>query len=154
MAQLGEFGCRFALDDFGAGTAALRYLKQLPVEFLKLDGQLTRGLPTDAADRAIAEAVVRPRTRSARRSSPSASRTRRSSPPSASSASSSPRACTSGARRASSELLTRRSAALSRRSNSRGGISNAPRRRVWSEMSWMSHSSTPARAAARACARG
>jgi len=58
MAQLGEFGCRFALDDFGAGTAALRYLKQLPVEFLKLDGQLTRGLPTDPADRAIAKAVV------------------------------------------------------------------------------------------------
>lgn len=58
MAQLGEFGCRFALDDFGAGTAALRYLKQLPVEFLKLDGQLTRGIPDDPADRAIAEAVV------------------------------------------------------------------------------------------------
>ncbi len=58
MARLSEFGCRFALDDFGAGTAALRHLKQLPVEFLKLDGQLTRGLPTDPADRAIAEAVI------------------------------------------------------------------------------------------------
>jgi len=58
MAQLGEFGCRFALDDFGAGTAALRYLKHMPVEFLKLDGQLTRGMPTDAADRTIARAVV------------------------------------------------------------------------------------------------
>ncbi len=58
MAQLGEFGCRFALDDFGAGTAALRYLKQLPVEFLKLDGQLTRGIADDPADRAIAEAIV------------------------------------------------------------------------------------------------
>ena len=58
MAQLSEFGCRFALDDFGAGTAALRFLKQLPVEFLKLDGQLTRGIPDDPADRAIAEAVV------------------------------------------------------------------------------------------------
>lgn len=58
MAQLGEFGCRFALDDFGAGTAALRHLKSLPVEFLKLDGQLTRGMPSDPADRAIAEAVI------------------------------------------------------------------------------------------------
>lgn len=58
MAQLGEFGCRFALDDFGAGTAALRYLKQLPVEFLKLDGHLTRGIADDPADHAIAEAVV------------------------------------------------------------------------------------------------
>ncbi len=59
MAQLAEFGCRFALDDFGAGTAALRYIRQLPVEFLKLDGQLTRALPGDPADRAIAEAIVR-----------------------------------------------------------------------------------------------
>jgi EAL domain-containing protein (putative c-di-GMP-specific phosphodiesterase class I) len=58
IARLGEFGCRFALDDFGAGTAALRNLKHLPVEFLKLDGQLTRALPADADDRAIAEAVV------------------------------------------------------------------------------------------------
>jgi len=58
MARLGEYGCRFALDDFGAGTASLRHLKQLPVEFLKLDGQLTRGLPTEPADRAIAAAVV------------------------------------------------------------------------------------------------
>jgi diguanylate cyclase (GGDEF)-like protein/PAS domain S-box-containing protein len=58
MARLSEFGCRFALDDFGAGTAALRHMNTLPVEFLKLDGQLTRALPTDADDRAIAEAVV------------------------------------------------------------------------------------------------
>jgi diguanylate cyclase (GGDEF)-like protein/PAS domain S-box-containing protein len=59
MAQLAEFGCRFALDNFGAGSAGLRYLRQFPVEFVKLDGQLTRSMPTDAADRAIAEAVVR-----------------------------------------------------------------------------------------------
>ena len=58
MAQLGEFGCRYTLDDFGAGTAALRYLKQLPVDYVKLDGRLTRGMPSDPADRAIAEAVV------------------------------------------------------------------------------------------------
>ena len=58
MAQLGEFGCRFTLDDFGAGTAALRYLKALPVEYVKLDGQLTRGMPADEDDRAIAAAVV------------------------------------------------------------------------------------------------
>jgi diguanylate cyclase (GGDEF)-like protein/PAS domain S-box-containing protein len=59
MAQLAEFGCRFALDNFGAGTAGLRYLRQFPVEFVKLDGQLTRSMPGDPADRAIAEAVVR-----------------------------------------------------------------------------------------------
>ena len=52
MARLGEFGCRYTLDDFGAGTAALRYLEQMPVEFLKLDGRLTRSMPFDAAGRA------------------------------------------------------------------------------------------------------
>jgi diguanylate cyclase (GGDEF)-like protein/PAS domain S-box-containing protein len=58
MARLGEFGCRFALDDFGAGAASLANLKRLPVDFVKLDGQLTRDLPSDASDHAIAEAVV------------------------------------------------------------------------------------------------
>jgi EAL domain-containing protein (putative c-di-GMP-specific phosphodiesterase class I) len=58
MARLGEFGCRFALDDFGAGTASFAYLKHLPVDFLKLDGEFTRGLPHDRTDCEIVSAVV------------------------------------------------------------------------------------------------
>lgn len=58
MARLGEFGCRYTLDDFGAGTAGLRFLTILPVEYVKLDGRLTRGMPSDSGDRAIAGAVV------------------------------------------------------------------------------------------------
>ncbi|MEA2168950.1 MAG: hypothetical protein QOF76_2250 [Solirubrobacteraceae bacterium] len=57
MARLGEFGCRFALDDFGAGSASLDNVAQLPVDFIKLDGKLTRELG-DPSHRAIAEAVV------------------------------------------------------------------------------------------------
>ena len=58
IARLGEFGCRFALDDFGAGASSLSYLKNLPVDYVKLDGAFTRGLPHDAADREIVGAVV------------------------------------------------------------------------------------------------
>jgi len=58
MARLGEFGCRFALDDFGAGHGSFSYLKQLPVDFLTLDGEFTRGLPGDRADCEIVSAVV------------------------------------------------------------------------------------------------
>ena len=58
IARLGEFGCRFALDDFGAGAGSFSYLKHLPVDYLKLDGEFTRGLPSDPADREIVGAVV------------------------------------------------------------------------------------------------
>ena len=59
IARLGEFGCRFALDDFGAGVGGFAYLKHLPVEFLKLDGEFTRTLPSSAADHEIVAAIVR-----------------------------------------------------------------------------------------------
>jgi diguanylate cyclase (GGDEF)-like protein/PAS domain S-box-containing protein len=58
IARLTEFGCRFALDDFGAGVGGFHYLKHLPVEFLKLDGEFTRTLPDSATDHEIVAAVV------------------------------------------------------------------------------------------------
>ena len=58
IARLSEFGCRFALDDFGTGSGSFAHLKHLPVDYVKLDGEFTRGLPGDPIDREIVSAVV------------------------------------------------------------------------------------------------
>ena len=58
IARLSEFGCRFALDDFGAGVGSFHYLKHLPVDYLKLDGEFTRTLPHSREDQEIVRAVV------------------------------------------------------------------------------------------------
>lgn len=55
--QLIALGCRFALDDFGAGYASFSHLKKLPVEFVKIDGQFVRHLATDADDQLIVRAI-------------------------------------------------------------------------------------------------
>jgi diguanylate cyclase (GGDEF)-like protein/PAS domain S-box-containing protein len=56
--SLAQMGCRFALDDFGAGYASFYYLKHLPVSYLKIDGEFVRELPRSKTDQLIVKALV------------------------------------------------------------------------------------------------
>jgi diguanylate cyclase (GGDEF)-like protein/PAS domain S-box-containing protein len=56
--ELSELGCGFALDDFGAGFGSFYYLKYLPFDYLKIDGEFIRSLPTSETDRHILSSIV------------------------------------------------------------------------------------------------
>ncbi|HEY3865558.1 MAG TPA: EAL domain-containing protein [Solirubrobacteraceae bacterium] len=51
-------GCAVALDDFGAGFGSFQYLKHLPFEYLKIDGDFIRGLPASQQDQLVVKALV------------------------------------------------------------------------------------------------
>jgi diguanylate cyclase (GGDEF)-like protein/PAS domain S-box-containing protein len=56
--RLAELGCRFALDDFGAGFGSFYYLKHLPFDLLKIDGEFVRSCTTSQTDQLLIRAVV------------------------------------------------------------------------------------------------
>lgn len=55
--RLSALGCRFALDDFGAGLSSFEYLRKLPVQVVKIDGAFVDGLASDPISRAMVEAI-------------------------------------------------------------------------------------------------
>lgn len=57
--RLARLGCRFALDDFGAGFGSFYYLKHLPFDYIKIDGEFVRNCTVDVTDRLVIRSVVK-----------------------------------------------------------------------------------------------
>jgi EAL domain-containing protein (putative c-di-GMP-specific phosphodiesterase class I) len=52
-----ELRCKFSLDDFGTGLSSFAYLKSMPVDFIKIDGQFVRDIINDPIDMAMVRSI-------------------------------------------------------------------------------------------------
>ncbi|HET7510999.1 MAG TPA: EAL domain-containing protein [Solirubrobacterales bacterium] len=56
--RLTEFGCEFAIDDYGAGFGPFAYLKKVPFDVIKIDGAFIRDMARNDADQLVVKAIV------------------------------------------------------------------------------------------------
>jgi diguanylate cyclase (GGDEF)-like protein len=57
ISEISKLGCRFAIDDFGAGYSSYTYLKSLPVDYIKIDGSFIQNLGKDKVDQTIVSSI-------------------------------------------------------------------------------------------------
>ncbi len=57
MSRMKIIGCRFALDDFGTGLSSYSYLRNLPVDYVKIDGVFVRDVASDMDDYAVVRSI-------------------------------------------------------------------------------------------------
>lgn len=58
MTELQALGCRFALDDFGVGFSSFYYLRELPLDIVKIDGSFIKQLPSNPKDQVFVKALT------------------------------------------------------------------------------------------------